>query len=507
MATAKVHRLTLCFGFIFLVLWASVNVLLATRFGFVSIDSVIYGLPLANARHVFDLGIPFLQNYTELGGSWGHQWPGSMWLKACFFLLVPYHVAWDFTLLYLAQAVAGALLGWMIWKVTRSAWLAWIAALFVLSDRVLLLCGAGQRPETIAILAVALLLFAARILVDKHKWWTAVIVAFAVISHPVVMIVAIALVFYWCWRAPFVLEANRNTTIALLVGLGAGLFIFISWLMFDLGARQQFWTNLQLQKSFYQHWNGVWTGLSNYRFGGGYVLWLLALGSTCHFLYRLLRGRIEPTSINRLHESLIVAWLIFLVVHTCSKCENFSYLSIGSFFAIGVVVLESHIIRQRCAVVALSCLALMHVVILPYRCVQYFRSGMPDYSQHLRQWVEGLPERQRVFFPHVLWPVALTQHQREWLWWTLPIASAQDGHRGYEKMAYARLRVGDLLIVDESMMAGEDKFGLQPQFPVIPPDVSRWRLIADFRSSVAGREDWGLHLRAYECVRVTNDLN
>ena len=141
------------------VIWLVLVCQLAQRFNIPSGDGILYSLPLAVARHPLDLGIPYLNNFDGYGSSWGHHWPGAMWLKGVVFMALPYSRIADVAVLSLFQWLAAATAGWLVWRATGNMWSAAAAVILLLSDRLLLQACFGNRFESIAV-AVVLLLFA-----------------------------------------------------------------------------------------------------------------------------------------------------------------------------------------------------------------------------------------------------------------------------------------------------------------------------------------------------------
>ena len=140
-------------------IWLGIVCILAERFNVPSADGILYSLPLAHAKHPFDLGVPYLNDFEGYGSSWGHQWPGSMWLRALVFMILPYSRVADVAVLSLFQLLTAFTAAGLVFRATAKVIPSLAALVMILSDRLLLLACAGNRFESLAV-AVVLLLFA-----------------------------------------------------------------------------------------------------------------------------------------------------------------------------------------------------------------------------------------------------------------------------------------------------------------------------------------------------------
>ena len=480
--------------------WLAFNAVMAVRFSFASGDSVIYGLPLALARHPFDLGLPFIGDFEGYGSHWGHQWPGGMWLRGLLFQVLPYSRAADVIVLHLFLWLAALLTHRVVRAVTGLNWPAWLAAALVLSDRNLLLAAAAQRFEPMA-LACVMVLVADAAGAARGRGWRALSVVAAFLCpllHPYALVLGALLLGIGLVTTP----GNWRERIAAMAGRGfafaAGCVAWVLWFALQPEAWHQFLENMALQGSFYRNWNTVMAGLTNYRLGGGFVLWGLALVAA---LRLAVDARRKPA------ERLVLPALFLAVIglHTATRCENYHYLTLGSAPAAALAaILAAEIsrrwtdVRRWLPAAGLAALLAVHAVIFPYRLLQFQRAGRPDLAAELEGVLAAIPEGRRVFIPPVAWPAAAADRRHEIRFWTFPVVSKRETRARYEAAAYAAGKPGDFLVVDRFAASMPDPFGMLPVMPMTPPAEDRWQRVAGHRRMFQGAVPWGLDLEVYE---------
>jgi hypothetical protein len=528
----------LALGAVIAASWLMLVCLLAERYNIPSGDGILYSLPLALAKHPFDLGIPFLNNFDGYGCWWGHHWPGAMWLRGVIFFALPYSRTADVAVLSLFQLLTAATAAGVVWTATRKLWPVAATVLLILSDRLLLLACAGNRFESIAV-AVVLLWFANCVtgLDHRHAGWRWLMRAIALLCptlHPYGLALGLVILGFDC------LGARRQGAVASqeawvrLAAFALGCLAVAGWFGTQPEALRQFAANLAIQKSFYQNWNAVIAGLGNYRGGGGLVLWgagLIASGALA-VGWRAGATRSQaaiPPALRFLAPALFVT---VIAIHAVTRCENFHYLAFGTPFAVimvGVVAAriagtrrhrgglsatsESPSPARRHALVASPTYALalrwlpavavwlivlMHATIIPFRVCQFMRAGCPDLNAGMASVLEGIPANRAVYIPQLLWPAAADDRNHEIRWSTLPLASPRQARQRYEHLAYAKAKPGDVLIVDNTSAAAVDRFGVQPTFPQLPPDPAKWLLLDETKQLFRGAVPWGLDLAIYE---------
>jgi hypothetical protein len=503
-----------------------VNTVLAVRFNIPSSDGILYSLPFAVAEHPLDLGIPFLDNFAGYGSSWGHHWPGAMWLKGVLFMALPYSRAADVAVLSIFQWLAAATAAWLVWKTSGKMWPAVAAMILILSDRLLLLACAGNRFESIAV-AVVLLLFANSVTGfgkrgTRSRAFACLLAFLCPTLHPYALVMgALILGHDWLYRnRPH--GATPRDCAARAGAFALGCLAVTAWFATQPDAMRQFTANLATQKSFYQNWNSVIAGLGNYRLGGGLLLWGLALPAAACLVSGLPKPQKDQAPLSSALRFLAPTLFVSVIlIHTATRCENFTYLAFGSPFAVimlcgiaGRVIPSTHPSHANAAepggpvhpcppairwpaVVLLAMLVLTHATILPFRFLQFSRAGCPDLNAAMTAVLAGIPAGRAVYIPHPCWPAAVADRQHEIRWFTLPIASPRELRDRYEQSAYAKAKPGDVLIVDGSTPA-PDLFGLYPTFPLHPPDPARWRLTGNEKQLFQGSVPWGLNLALYE---------
>ena len=519
---------------LFSILWLAANYVLAARFSISGSDGVMYSLPLAFAKHPFDLGIPFLSNFEGYGSAWGHQWPGALWIKGLIFWLVPYSKLADVMVLAVFQWLVAGVAAVCVWRTTGVIWASAAAWIILLSDRLMLNTCWGNRFETIAI-AVLLILFADSLETSSGSktpgtrsqkmdsprgtpWrWIVRLAAFLCPTvHPYAFALGL-LIIAFDLVCPLVFKGAKPRDAFWKVGcFMAGILATIAWFMTQPEALRQFTANLALQKSFFSNWNTVIDGLRvNYRLGGGLLLWGVAFWAGASlaigFQKRRNGGSVEASALRLLTPSLLLA---VFAIHTVTRCENYNYLAFGAPFAVVLICVQAalisakrpypaarHHLSGRCIPVVLALLVLsLHATIIPFRILQFIRAGSPDLRLETAEVLAGIPAGRAVYIPHILWPAAAEDRNHEIRWFTFPIASPRQLRERYEAMAYAKAKPGDFLVIDNSTASGVDKFGLKPTFNLSPPDPTRWKLSGTATHLFQGSIQWGVDLSIYEFI-------
>jgi hypothetical protein len=148
--------------------------------------------------------------------------------------------------------------------------------------------------------------------------------------------------------------------------------------------------------------------------------------------------------------------------------------------------------------VSIASITLLHASILPHRLLQFWKAGMPDMHQTYSNVLRALPPGSTVFIPHSLWPAATEDNAHNIRWFTFPIASRKEVRENYEHLAYANVKPGDILVIENSGAGKPDRFGLYPTFKTTPPDPAHWRHLRTHRQIFAGAIPWGIDLSIYE---------
>lgn len=494
--------------------WLVLVGILASRFSLPSSDGILYSLPFASARHPFDLGIPFLDGFRDYGTTWGHHWPGAMWIRGALFSVLPFSRDADVIVLSLFQCLSATAAAAAVRACTGKLWIAAAVWILLLSDRLLLLACSGNRFESVAVAAVVCwfsLVFAqSRALPPLGKWGARIAAFLSPTLHPYAVVMGAMIAVY------DLLDCRRQSLPARESFIRLGCFLLgsaatVSWFAFQPAALAQFAANAALQNTFYQNWNTVILGLQNYRLGGGLLLWstgLIAGAALGGGWVRLPGTQARADAFRFLAPALLVA---VIAIHTLIRCENFTYLAFGTPFAAILLALfvnglgvkesiEASVVRKplRWFPLALfTSVFLTHVAILPFRTLQFYRAGCPDLKAEISSFLGTLPPDASVYIPHLMWPAAGQAKDRKIRWFTLPLASPAGVRAEYEEIAYSRARPGDFLVIDNLAAAGGDRFGLHPTFPVLPPDPARWVPVKTKTLMMPGSVPWGLDLTAY----------
>jgi len=482
--------------------WLVFNALMAVRFSFASGDSVMYALPLAVARHPFDLGIPFIGEFEGYGTHWGHQWPGGMWLRGLLFQVLPYSRLADVVVLHLFIGLAALLTYRLVREAVGLRWPAWLAAALLLSDRNLLLAAAAQRFEPMALACV--LVLAVDVLcpppVRGWRFWVRVAAFLCPLLHPYALVLGALLLGLGLVAAPGTVRERVVRRAGEGLSFVAGCAAWVLWFALQPEAWRQFVENMALQESFYRNWNTVWAGLTNYRLGGGFLLWGLALVGAV----KLAADAARPPLVRL----VLPLWFgAVIVLHTVTRCENYHYLTLGSAPAVGLAAILAAGLSRRWTTDArrwlpaagLAALLGIHAVIFPYRLLQFQRAGRPDLAAELQAVLAGIPAGRTVFIPPVAWPAAVADPRPGLRFWTFPVVSKRESRARYEAAAYDAAKPGDVLVVDRFTLSMPDPFGMLPVMPMTPPDPERWRRVSSHRRMFQGAVPWGLDLEVYEC--------
>lgn len=480
--------------------WLVFNGLMAVRFSFASGDSVMYGLPLAVARHPFDLGIPFIGDFAGYESHWGHQWPGGMWLRGLLFQVLPYSRLADVVVLHLFIGLAALLTYRLVREASGLRWPAWLAAALLLSDRNLLLAAAAQRFEPMALACVLVLAVDATCAPSFRGWrfWVRAAAFLCPLLHPYALALGALLLGMGLVAASGTVRERVVQRAGEGLAFGAGCAAWILWFALQPEAWRQFVENMALQGSFYRNWDTVWAGLTNYRLGGGFVLWGLALVAAVRLAFDARRA---------LAVRLVLPALFLAVIglHTATRCENYHYLTLGSAPACALAAILAADISRRwkdwrswLPAAGLAALLAVHAVIFPYRLLQFQRAGRPDLAAELQVVLAGIPAGRTVFIPPVAWPAAVADPRPGFRFWTFPVVSKPETRARYEAAAYAAAKPGDVLVVDRFALSMPDPFGMLPVTPMAPPDPALWQRVSGHRRMFQGAVAWGLDLEVYK---------
>lgn len=496
--------------------WLALVAVLASRFSLPSADAILYSLPLAAARHPFDLGIPFLDGFNNYGSTWGHHWPGSMWVKGLIFSVLPYSRMADVIVLSLFQLLLATVAAGAVRTTTSNRWLAAGVWILLLSDRLLLFTCAWNRFEPIAVAAILVwfnLAFIQARPLGLTGIWSARVAAFlSPTLHPYAVVLGAMIAAFdllQCRRQDLPIKESAIRLGCFLLGGAAAA----SWFVLQPEALRQFAANVSLQKSFYQSWGTVLSGLGNYRLGGGLFLWGVALVAGISLALGLVRipsTDLRSAAFRYLAPALFIA---VIAIHTLIHCENYAYLTFGTPFAAMIVAVFAWSVYSktraggtigklaRALPSAVFVLALLlHAIILPYRILQFVQAGCPDLQNEIASVLRDLPRDKVVYIPHLMWAAAAQEQDRPIRWFTFPVASTPTVRKDYESAAYSQAKPGDFLIVDNFDAASIDRFGTHPTFPVLPPDPQRWSPFASKKLLLPGSVPWGIDLTIYQFV-------
>lgn len=492
-------------------IWWIVATTVAARWTVLGTDSIMYALPLGVERHPFDLGIPFLGDFESYSHYWGHQWPGALWVRGVIFMVLPFSHASDFAVIAFFQWVAATVCGAMVWRWTRQAWLGLSCALLILSDRIFL-DGANHRAETLAAACLALLCYDLSLAREAQgRWgrWSAALADFLIPSvHPYAMVLGGLLIAGEAaegWRTDGRIQRRSWVRLALFASGGAAL---VAWYALQPRALEQLRANIELQKTFSQHWNTVWLGLGNYRLGSGYALWAAAVGA----MIFLWTAATPETTARRGREAwrwIFPCWFLTIpFLQTVTRCENFNYLSLACppaavliTSAVSALDEQGRLGPRRAlmgARVALLALVGLFGLVLPYRALLWWRNGHPDLRSELTAVLAEIPAGATVFIPPSFWDAALMDRRHQFRQWTFSVASTVERRRRYETQAYGMARAGDFLIVDRQLAAGYDRFGVLPTLPLLPPDAQIWSPRFEHVHLFEGAIRWGHDYAIYE---------
>lgn len=490
-------------------IWLALVCLLAERFNVPSADGIMYSLPFAGFKGFANFGIPFLRNFEGYGEAWGHNWPGSMWIKAAFYSAVPYSRMTDVGLASAFQLLTAFACGIYLRRATASLWPSVAAFVILLSDRILLLSVAGNRPEAFAVALVVVLFLCVSTGRDCEgfRFHAAIACAFLCASlHPYSLVLSAVIIGGALHRA-----RRRNGSLGLRDGglplafiLGCGSMA--AWFLMSPAALAQFTANLALQNSFYQSWNAVFQGLGNYRLGAGHLLWFVAATAGIGRCLARLRHPPAPKdhAVAFWETMAVVLFFTVILLHTATRCENFHYLAFGAPFAVIIVISaavgisKTGVVPAWVAVGAVVAIMVPHAVILPHRLLQFQRAGFPDLGTEYASVLGEIDPRRAVYIPHSLWPAATLEKDRDIRWFTFPVASSAATRKRYEAAAYADAKPGDILIIENGGAAQEDRFGVYPTFAILPPDPRVWRHVEDQKKIFPGSVPWGIDLSIYE---------
>ncbi len=493
-----------------LAIWILSTAWLIVRFRGLDSDSIMYGLPLAFSKGPFSLAIPWIGSFPPYSESWGHHWPGAVWLRGAIFAVIPFERIFDISLLLALQMAAAWLIGALVWDASRSRIAAFAGFLIIASDRVLITGIQLHRFEAPAVLALVLLfcgLARTAGMASSRSWLIAsAIGAFAAAcTHPFAMLVGAGLTGLGV--VDWIVFRNRRALSALIppAAFGLGLGALAIYYFAVPGAWPQFHENLFLQNSFNQASRLIMLShLVHYR-GMGHALWLLAAAGFFIVPIRLWRDS-DPLK-------AFVAWAMPLAalaipaIFFLTRSVNNSYLVLGTPFAAALVATAAGLVAgcsiprglRAVALGVIALLALGFFTVYPYRWLQFFKAGMPDFPRAMNQIVEKVPAGSRLYIPPPLWDASrAVAGQHDVRLWTFCIASPLERRVAYEKLAYSDTREGDYLIVDRLATRRGDPWGILPTFEIFPPDERFWtKEFEEIRKFPGAGNDFGYDLVLY----------
>lgn len=498
-----------------LLAWVLSTAWLVVRFRALDSDSIMYGLPLAFAHGPFSLSVPMLGDFPPYSTVWGHQWPGSMWLRGAIFSVIPFQRWIDVAFLLALQFSAAFLVGKLVWALAKDVLASLVATLIVLSDRVVIAGAQLHRFEPLVILALVALLASlvatagnpSETAKSPRGAWLLAGSASAFVaacSHPFALAIAIGLIGIGGIDCFVLLRRKADSVLLPLFGLILGLVAITGYFFGLPDAFAQFKANVTLQNSFNDLSRFAFISHLRYYKILGLVLWggvIIAIPYVFFRLHRRQSAREAFAAWTLPLAALSVPTLFFL-----TRSANNNYVALGIPFATIVVAVAVGIIpRDNRKVIRLGVLAVFVVIALgfasvyPYRWFIFFRSGCPDFPAAMRRTVDRLPEGARVFIPPPLWDAARQDRRRDYRLNTLAIASPWERRLAYEKLAYAEAKPGDILIVDRISGTTGDPWGIMPTFEARPPDAKFWKPLFEevFRVPGAGH-DFGYDLAVYE---------
>lgn len=493
--------------------WLVTNVHIIVHFRMLDSDSIMYGLPLTVARHPFDLKIPYIGDFETYGRTWGHQWPGAMWIRAGLFSMVPFSRDLDIAFYLVCHWCTALLAGFLVWRTCGSRWLALLVGLFVLSDRLILTGVQLHRFEALAGLPLMLLLVYAWKAGSTIAWpwrlagYTAAF--FAPTLHPYagpmafVILGALVLKAFWFKQCP-----RREAVIACGFFV-AGLAAMAAWFFLQPGALEQYLRNVELQKGFSTSYFVVWKGLEHYRFQSGRILWIFGVVASFGVLLGRPRSLLALPGFSLLRFAVpgIVLGLLFL--QTVTRCNNQAYMVLGdaglglviAIFAVGLMRTRMKVVGWTLAGVFLF-FTLLWATVTPYRVLQYAKAGFPDLKKVPEAMLRAIPAGRKVYIPPPLWDAAARLHlDHEYRLWTFAIASSRERRERYEKWAYADVRPGDVLVIDRLAARNGDVWGILPTESILGPDLQKWRRTAGNKKLFPGGGiDFGYDFEIYEYI-------
>ncbi len=499
--------------------WLVINVHISTHFRLLNSDSILYGLPLAVSTGPLDLRIPFIGDFETYGRAWGHQWPGAMWVRASLFAAVPFSRDLDIGFLLICQWLSAFLAGWMVWKCIGIRTLAVCAALLVLSDRLIMTGVELHRFEALAGLSIMMLLSSAwRADLLTPGMWLVLGCSGAFLApatHPYTGPLALVVLGALALKAFWFRECRCRDALLMgfffLIGLAA-LFV---WFYLQPAALEQYLRNVELQKSFSINYNPgnynvVWQQLVDYRFQTGRILWSLSLIAAIGLFFgRPKNVQLLPGfSFLRFALPGLLGGVIFL--HTVTRCNNHSYLTLGNAAAgmilatYGGTLVKAPRAFLRMTGIAASVVFVMIAVtwatITPYRVYQYARAGFPDLERYVDDILREIPADRKVYLSPPFWDAATRLDlPHEYRLWTFAIASSEERRARYEDWAYSDLKPGDILLVDRLALRLGDKWGFLPTKKVLPPDNRYWKKKKTLkRLFTGGASDFGYDFEVYE---------
>jgi hypothetical protein len=225
------------------------------------------------------------------------------------------------------------------------------------------------------------------------------------------------------------------------------------------------------------------------------VVYLVAIGGALYLLYRFLKTRREWKGYLAREDLGIFTALGFGATLCLAQCTyNGTYWAVSWPFAVAMVCLlarrlvERYPGKERVAVGAVAVVVALNMAYLPGHIYLWDKGGFVNMRSQLRDFANSLPQGKRLFIPEVLWHTYADKPGNVFLN-TLPFAAGEPMEESYAAYIGARIRSGDVLVVN-----------LYQHSPtLIDPHQPGWKEIAKCRFLYTGAvKHHGYDLTAYQ---------
>ena len=462
-------------------------------FGYAGMDSWCYAAPALAAKAPFQLTMPFLGTFEGSDRAWGLHWPGGPLLTSAFAPFLPHNPGVFVSIYIFYWALLAAATTALVWRLTRSSWMAFVGFLFVAGDRLCFSDTWLQRYELLdAALAICALLALCGDENQRPRLRLTVIgvtLFLLPVMHPIFMSLSIGWLVLlairtWALQRPW--KQFIVASVATAAGWAAffGYYLSRPWLfaIFRNHAR----TNMLDARAISPPGLGMFINRLMH-IGDpqktGTVVFVTGLGFGVCLLIGLWRSRATWRAYVAREELPLflfftLAGSVFLAQFNYTDC----YWAPAWPFAVALTcllatrVMDAGPGRPRLCWAALALVLAVHWLYLPARTYAWSKLGFVNLRAKVRDFGDSLPQGGQLFLPEVFWD-SYADGRRPIYMNSVPGRVGDIEEKKYADFITPMIRKGDVLVTDTQ----------QTHQTLIDPHQPGWKQIGTCTLIYGGR--------------------